>query len=109
MQQPSGLPITITVEVEEQDILDFLDASVADGTLVGRGAVPAVAEFRLDLMRTLLEVADLLVLEGQVDLARFFLELAYDFTDGQPQPLDLVEGQAAQELATKIQALIDSL
>jgi len=94
---------------EEQDILDFFDDAVADGTLVGRGALPAVAEFRLDLMRALLEIADALIVEGQVDFARFLLELAYDFTDGQPQPMDLVQGDAAPELATRIQALMDSL
>ncbi|MHC4432496.1 MAG: hypothetical protein ACYTBS_11715 [Planctomycetota bacterium] len=102
-------PIEITVQVEQQDIIEFFDAAVADGTLAGRGALPAVAEFRLNLMRALLEIADVLILEGQVDLARFFLELAYDFTDGQPGPMDLVEGDAAPELATRIQVLIDSL
>jgi len=60
-------------------------------------------------MRILLETADALIVEGRVDFARFLLELAYDFTDGQPRPQDLVQGQAAPELATKIQALIDSL
>jgi hypothetical protein len=60
-------------------------------------------------MRALLEIADFLIVEEQVDLARFFLELADDFADGQPQPMDLVEGDAAPELATRIQDLIDSL
>lgn len=97
------------VTVEEQAVLDFFDAAVVDGTLVGIGNRPAVAQFRLDLMRILLEIGDVLIQEGRINFARFLLELAYDFTDGRPQPLDLVEGQAAPELAVRIRALIDSL
>jgi hypothetical protein len=60
-------------------------------------------------MRDLLEIADLFIAEGRPVIARILLEVAYDFTDGQPQPSDLVVGDAAPALAAGIQAKIDSL
>ncbi len=104
-----GTDDSIEITVGQQDIFDFFDASVADGTLVGTAGLPQLAQFQLDLMRFLLEMADTLIVGGQLDFASFVLELAHSFTDGQPQPLDLVEGDAAPVLATRIQALIDSL
>ncbi|UCE48725.1 MAG: PKD domain-containing protein, partial [Phycisphaerales bacterium] len=90
-------------------LLTFFDEAVADGTLVGTSSYPAIAQLQLDFMRDLLEIADLFIAEGWTGIARILLEVAYNFTDGQPQPPDLVAGDAAPALAAGIQAKIDSL
>jgi hypothetical protein len=85
-------------------ILDFFDASVLDGTLVGNGPGPW-AEKRLNALRNKLEAAGDLIDAGRVIRACNKLLDAYLRTDGVWLPPDFAAGPAAPELATQIQAL----
>jgi hypothetical protein len=89
-------------------ILDFFDASVLDGTLVGNGPGGS-AQKRLNALRNKLEAAGDLIDAGRINKACNKLLDAYLRTDGVFPPPDFVAGPAAPELATQIQALRTSM
>ncbi|MGE0826292.1 MAG: choice-of-anchor Q domain-containing protein [Candidatus Binatia bacterium] len=89
-------------------LLLFFDQSVADGTLQGVGS-GSLARLRLKAMRLMLVVADELVERNRIRLACAELQLAYQLTDGQGRPNDLVTGPAAQKLAFLITTVRETL
>jgi predicted outer membrane repeat protein len=87
--------------VSTVDLLAFFDQAVAAGTLTGVGS-GKVAALRLKAVRAALVLAHELVERDRVRLACSELLLVLRLTDGQPQPRDLVTGEAAPELARQI-------
>ncbi len=90
------------------ETLEFFDASVEAGTLVGEGPGDS-AENRLNALRNMLEAASDLIEDGLIQESCQQLRDAYKKCDGQPKPPDFVTGEATEELASMIQDVIDSL
>ena len=91
-----------------QAVLDFFDASVDGGILVGDGPGNS-AERRLNALRNMIETAGDLIEDGLLGDACEQLQAAYKKTDGEPRPPDFVTGAAASELAILIQDLMTSI
>lgn len=109
------VPLTGTGVVSEPpplqqilDILDFFDASVADGTLGGNGPGRS-GPGRLRALRNMIEAAGDLMAEGLIAEACSQLQDALDRADGDPRPPDFVTGEAAEALAILIQDLMTAL
>jgi beta propeller repeat protein len=95
-------------EQQIQDILDFFDDSVDDGTLPGDGPGKS-AENRRHALRNMIEAAGDLIGNGDIAGACQLLYDTYLKTDGDPQPPDFVKGSAAPELASEILTLMQTL
>ena len=95
-------------EEQVQEILDFIDESVEAGTLEGSGAGNS-ADRRLNALINMIEAAGDLVEQGRYEEACDQLWAAYRRCDGEPVPPDFVEGEAREQLAAMILALIESL
>jgi beta propeller repeat protein len=104
----NGVYAEIPPERQIQEILEFFDTSVTNGTLLGDGPGKS-ADNRINALRNMLEAAGDLIAKGDMDGAYWQLYDAYLKTDGQPKPPDFVKGPAAAELAQFIQDLMDSL
>ena len=91
-----------------QAILDFFDASVDDGSLVGEGPGNS-AEGRLDALRNMIETAGDHIEDGEIELACNQLAAALIKCDGLPSPPDFVTGDAASVLAILIQDLMTNI
>jgi hypothetical protein len=91
---------------EEQiaELLEFFDAAVAAGTVVGSGQGNS-AQGRLNALRNMIEAAGDLIRDGQLAEACDQLGVALDRTDGETPPPDFVTGSAAAELRQRIDAL----
>ncbi len=86
------------------DILEFFDDAVIAGSLSGAGAGNS-ANGRRDALRNMIEAAGDLYDGGDSAAACEQLLDAYNRTDGATPPPDFVDGEAAAELAVRIQAL----
>lgn len=95
-------------EEQVQEILDFIDESVEAGTLEGSGAGNS-ADRRLNALINMIEAAGDLIEQGRYEEACDQLWAAYRRCDGDPRPPDFVEGEAREQLAAMILALIESL
>jgi len=107
---PAIMKLVSVHSVMEEKILetlDFFDASVLAETLVGEGPVRS-AENRLNALGHMLETAADLVKGGFYEEAREQLWSAYKKCDGKDKPPDFVSGDAADDLAAKIQGVIES-
>jgi hypothetical protein len=106
-----GAPgLSPTPEERIAAILQFFDASVENGTLVGCGRIPRVAQAQLRALREMIEASAELIRRGLTRAARLLLTRAYQRTDGERWPLpDFVEGEAAPVLADMILELIERL
>ena len=94
--------------VTMDDILEFFDASIGDGTLEGSGNGRS-AENRLAAFRKMLEKVDQMIARGQTTAACNKLDSIYKKTDGLGSPRDFVEGDAAAELAELILQLMEEI
>ena len=104
-----GVGIAATGEpVSIQDILDFFDQSVADGSLVGSGPGKS-ADARKKALRNMIAAAGHLIEDGYFEEACPQLMDAYQRTDGLDIPPDFVEKPAAPTLAQMILDLIGEL
>lgn len=83
------------------DILEFFDASVADGSLAGSGPGKS-ADGRRRALRNMVEAAGDLIEDGAIEDACRQLLDAYKRCDGLPRPPDFVIGPAAPTLAGMI-------
>jgi len=101
--------VTLSVDQKVDDILDFFDESVADGTLTGTGKNEKQALNQLKKFCKLFEKACDLIKDGKTNKAMKELEKVYERVDGKPTPSDIVEGEAADQLARQILALMDML
>ena len=95
-------------EEQIQEILDFIDESVEAGTLEGSGAGSS-ADKRLNALINMIEAVGDLIEQGRYEEACDQLWAAYRRCDGDPRPPDFVEGEAREQLAAMILALIESL
>lgn len=93
---------------EIEEILDFVDDSVELETLTGDGPGKSAAN-RLNALINMLEEAQSLIEVELFEEAFQQLEAAYKHTDGQSRPKDLVTGEAATDLADRIQDLMESI
>ena len=99
------VPITCSISKG----IDFIDASVADGSLEGRGT-GWLAKFRLFILREMLVIAGEFIENEQTNYACNILKRAYKRCDGEPWPLpDFVVGEAVPELVRMIEGLMESL
>jgi len=105
-----GAGVITELPPDEQiaQVLDFYEASVTDGSLVGSGPGQSAGR-RLNALNNMLESAGDLIESMLYDEARQQLESAYKKTDGFPKPPDFVAGPAASELSAMIQDLITDL
>jgi hypothetical protein len=123
--------VTQKDDITIEGILDFFDQCVADGTL--EGYVPDksakkkladktpkgngsdnLAENRLNALRNMIETAGNLIDSGKTDEACGQLKAAYKKMDNPDPPENStdfveVEGVAASDLSTMVQALMDGL
>ena len=91
-----------------QKILDFIEKSVADGTLVPvKPGKPG--EGQLGALINMIETADELIKAEDIVSACGQLNAAFRKTDGQERPPDFVTGEAVVELASMIQELMTEL
>ena len=97
---------TFTITID--DVLDFFEATAADGTLAG-SPPGRTADRGLDRLRTTLLKAESYLDRGNTRKAISQLEAAYLRCDGAPKPSDLATGPAALELSSLIRQLIDDL
>ena len=104
----TGVEVELPPSEQIQATLDFFDASVDDGTLVGDGPGNS-AENRLNALRNMIETAGDLIEDGLLDDACQQLQDAYKKTDGEPRPPDFVTGEATSVLAILIQDLMTSI
>ena len=103
-----GIAVEIPPEEQIQAILDFIDASVADGTLIayGPGNHP---ERRLCALKHMIRSAGTLIEAGYPDWAVCVLRAVDKKTDGERRPPDFVVGEATETLNTMVNDLIDDL
>ncbi len=87
------------------EILNFFDQSVQEGTLEGQGHLRMVKDARLRAMRRPLEIAGYLIEKERFRAACSQLLRADKRSDGRPRPHDLVVGKAVSELNGMIQEL----
>jgi HYDIN/CFA65/VesB-like, Ig-like domain len=106
----AGLGVITELPPDQQilQILNFFDDSVAAGTLVGSGSGNSAPK-RLNALRNMLESTGDLIQDMLYEDAREQLEDIYKKIDGFPKPPDFAAGDAASELAAKIQDLLTAL
>ena len=91
-----------------EDILEFFDESVEEGSLKGRGR-GWLARLRLCFMREMLVMAGKFIEHDRTRAACFILGRAYERCDGEPRPSDFVVGEAVPVLADMINGVRASL
>lgn len=101
--------ITVIPPLQQiQDILDYFDASVDDGTLVGYGPGNSASK-RLKALRNMIKSASDLINAGAYEQAINQLESISKKIDGVSKPQDFAVGDAVAELNAMIEALIADL
>lgn len=91
-----------------QDILDFFDASVANGTMQGYGPGNSASK-RLKALRNMIESASDLINAGDFAQAVDQLESVLKKIDGVSKPQDFAVGEAVAELNAMVEALVADL
>jgi hypothetical protein len=104
------LVVTAALTPAEQidALLDFIDESVAAGSLVGSG-LGRSGEHRLGALLNMIEAASGLVDAGHTDGACTQFSTVLRRTDGLLLPPDFVEGEAATEVAERVRTLLSDL
>ncbi|MGD8776074.1 MAG: putative Ig domain-containing protein [Syntrophobacterales bacterium] len=90
-------------------ILAFFDESVEAGTLEGVGHRSWLAKCRLRFMRIVLNLAKRFIERDRTKAACHMLKRAYKRCDSERRPSDFVCGEATAELASMIQAAMESM
>ena len=96
-------------EITIEDVIEFFNASVDEGTIEGRGNRPKVATARVIAMRKLLQAVGVLIEKGHNEWACFLLYRADLRSDEMPRPRDYIVGDAVLELNDMIQEVMDIL
>ncbi len=86
------------------EILNFIDASIEKGSLLGYGSSEIAAD-NLNVLKTRIKTAANIMDNGTFEEACLHLLDAYLSADGLSEPPDLVHGEAAPELAQKIKLM----
>ena len=103
-----GVIVEIPPEQQIQNILDFFNQSVSDGTLVGYGPGNS-PEKRLNALRNMIKAAGDLINAECYAQAIEQLESINKKTDGERRPPDFVVGEAIPTLNQMVKALIEDL
>ncbi len=82
-------------------LVDFFDASVADGSVVGNGPGDSASR-RLRAFGNMLDAADDLIAEGDFEAACDQLNDAYHRADGEDRPPEFIAGDNKAEVAGMI-------
>ena len=103
-------PVDVTSQLLEQiaEIKAFMAENLREGNLEAAGK-GRESQGRLKAIRKMLVVTAHMIENGRLQAAQNKLREIYKKTDGKPSPQDFVIGKAAEDLATRIEALIDSL
>ena len=103
-------PVDVTSQLLEQiaEIKAFMAENLREGNLEAAGK-GRESQGRLKAIRKMLVVTAHMIENGRLQAAQNKLREIYKKTDGKPSPQDFVKGKAAEDLATRIEALIDSL
>lgn len=104
----NGIVVVVPPEQQIQDVLDFYDASVAEGTLVGFGPGNSASK-RLKALRNMIKSAGDLINVGEYELAAKQLESVAKKTDGEKRPPDFVVGYSVETLNAMVDELIADL
>jgi hypothetical protein len=107
-EQPQALDAAKKASLQIAATIDFMNSEITEGSLAGAGKGKSADE-RLKSFKNMLVTAAHMIENGNFTAAREKLDTIYRKTDGQPDPPDFVQGDAAAELAGRIQALIDNL
>jgi uncharacterized membrane protein len=102
-----AIPIKTPLE-QIQSIIAFFDSNVESGYLSGIGKTEQDAAGKLKAFGNMLLQAQYLIENEYIEACEQLMS-AYKKIDGQPQPPDFIEGNAAEELTSKINALIQDL
>jgi len=102
-------PTPPNAEEQIEDTQEFFDDAVSSGELTGTGPTSTAAAGKLNAIENMLEQAEYLIDNGFIEEACNQLNAIYKKTDGKAKPKDFVTGAAAEDLAEKILALMDSL
>ena len=103
-----GFYLSPTSEINIDDILKDFDESVEDQTLEGSGEGNS-ANGRLNALRNMLEMAGVLIDNGNIEDACGQLKAVLSKCDGDSPPPDFVTGSAATELYDMILELMEYL
>ena len=95
-------------EQQVQDILDFFDQSVSNGTLVGYGPGNSPRR-RLRALRCMIRAAGVLIRCEYYGWAKMILRAVDRRTDGERRPQDFVVGEAVPTLNQMVNDLIEDL
>ncbi len=91
-----------------EQIVEFIDTSIADGTLEGVGPGNSAGK-RVNALKNMLKsTGNLIVAEDLVGACEQLVDVLKK-CDGQVPPPDFVTGEAAEELANKILELMEDL
>jgi len=106
----SGVGVVIEVPPDEQikQITEFIEKSVAEGTLTGSGPGNSPTK-RVNALMNMLESTTDLIVGGYYDDAYAQLVDVLKKCDGQVPPPDFVDGEAREELAEMITELMEDL
>jgi hypothetical protein len=102
--------ITISLRQNEptiENILEFFDEAVAAGTIHGRGRKSCIANARLWIFGQMLETAQSHLENGRINRACRTLNRIVRRCDGEPWPMDYIEGEAVPELYNMILDLME--
>jgi hypothetical protein len=94
----NGVGIEPSGRITLQDILDFFDEAVDQGTLDGAGPCPAARRAKRRIFRRMLVRIGRLYDRGHERAACRLLNWTLLRSDGVPRPRDFVAGEAQQEL-----------
>jgi len=101
-----SIPVTQWQITSIADLLEFFDANVASGALMGFGPARSV-KGRLKEFRHMLVTAGKLYDKGNLEGGRQKLLAAGARTDGFPQPPDFMAGEASGDLSRYIEQLAE--
>ena len=107
-EEPDTVDVTSQLLAQIVEIKTFMEESLLDGSLQAAGKGRA-SQRRLEAFNKMLVVSAHMIENGRLRAAQNKLREIYKKTDGKPRPQDFVKGNAAEDLAARIEALIDSL
>ena len=108
--QPVAEPLDLNTQCLRQieAIVSFTQTSIEQGSLKGVGEGKS-ADRKLKALTIMLAVTSQMVEKGNTIAAHHKLDEIYKKIDGKPKPMDFVEGDAKEILATKVDSLIKTL
>jgi hypothetical protein len=103
-----GMSVVLSSEEQITQILDVFDGAIEEGSIQGVGNEKSATN-KVEVFGKILSLADELLQADYDEYALETLLMIEKKCDGQKAPKDFIEGAAAEELNTLINALIDIL